>query len=109
MKERQEKSLMVLANLQAIPVNSQGRAMAVLAKCQGNDLIVKGDLFSSDSNKCLSAAKGKEEIVGEDISCCAACLTGRDSLIQQLEALHVEISKYLGQLKICKCCTQQCG
>ncbi|KAE8009881.1 hypothetical protein FH972_006288 [Carpinus fangiana] len=60
MKEGQEKSLEVPANLKAIPANPQGRAMAVLAKCQGNDLIVKGDLFSSDSTKCLSVAKGKE-------------------------------------------------
>ena len=111
MKEGLEKLLVILANFQAIPTNSKGKAMAVLAKCQGNDLIVKGDLSSSDSTKCLSVAKGKEKIMGEDVSCCVGCLAvgGRDFLIQQLEALHVEISKYLGQLKICKCYTQQCG
>jgi hypothetical protein len=104
MKEGQEKSLAIPENLQAVPANSKGKSMAVLAKCQGNDLIVKGDLSSSDSTKCLSVIEGKEKIVGEDASCYTGCLAagGRDFLIQQLEVLHMELINYLGQLKICK-------
>jgi hypothetical protein len=108
MKEGQEKSLAIPENLQAVPANSKGKSMAVLAKCQGNDLIVKGDLSSSDSTKSLNVIEGKEKIVGEDSSCYTGYLAagGRDFLIQQLEALHVELINYLGQLKICKCCPQ---
>ena len=111
MKEGQEKSLAVPANLQMILASYQGRKMDVPAKCQGKDMIVKGDHTSSDSTKCLSVAKGKEKVVGGDVSCCAGCLVvgGRDFIIQKIEAMHVEISKYLGQLKSCKCYTQQCG
>ena len=89
-----------------VPVNIQGKQMAVSAKCQGNDMIVTGDLSSSDCIKCLSVVEGKEKIVGEGASCCASCLSigGIDSLLIKLEALHMELIKYIGQLKICKCC-----
>ena len=111
MKEGQKKSLVVPASLETIPAKFQGSWKYATVKSQGKDMMVKGDLLSSDSTKCLSEAKGKEEIVGGDVSCCAGCLAagGRDFLIQRIEALHEEISKFIGQLKICKCCSQQCG
>ena len=111
MKEGHEKSLAAPANHQMIPVSYQGRKMEAQAKCQGKDMTVKGDLTSSVSIKCLSVAKDKDKVVGGDVSCCEGCLAagGRDFIILKLEAMHVEICKYLGQLKSCKCCTQQCG